>query len=164
MRPWLIVLLALAGCRRDESPAPPAFPPVPGQQIQVSDDPHDFSRQSPFKVPATESLYVRVQVPSLPETTMLTIELIDPRGTLFHEEHVPYTRLAEPTMVQDPLMHAPMQAWRAEAVDGGWALIRGIPIRGTDLMRASSTETAWGVVARIDGVPGELSTTVILQP
>ena len=154
----LLLLLALVGCKSsDGSMAPP--PRQAQRMIQVSDDPHDFSRGTDFSLLGTMSIYVRVQVPAMPETTMLTVELIDPRGLLFHEEHVPYTRLDQPTMVMDPLMHQPMQAWSAEKIDGGWALERSIPIRGTNFTRVGA-EGDWAVHARIDGVDGQLSTMV----
>jgi hypothetical protein len=159
----LVLLLVLAGCKSsDSSLAPP--PSHVQTQIQVSDDPHDFTRGNQFSLLGTISLYVRVQVPSMPETTMLTVELIDPQGQLFHQEHVPFTRLDQPTMVTDPLFHQPMQAWRADRLDGGWALVRGIPIRGTNFTRFPRGDGAWMVQTRMDGVPGQLSTPVIFQP
>jgi hypothetical protein len=158
----LLLLVLLAGCKSsDGSLAPPPRHAQP--MIQVSDDPHDFSRGNQFSLLETMSVYVRVQVPSMPETTMLTVEFIDPDGMLFHEEHVPYTRLDTTTMVQDPLMHQPMQAWSAEKIDGGWALERSIPIRGTNFTRLGR-EGDWEVRTRIDGVDGQLSTMVMFHP
>jgi hypothetical protein len=158
----LLLLLLLAGCKSgDGSLAPPPRQVQPG--IQVSDDPHDFSRGNQFSLLSTMSVYVRVQVPAMPETTMLTVEFIDPDGLLFHEEHVPYTRLDTPTMVMGPLMHQPMQAWPAEKIDGGWALERGIPIRGTNFTRLGH-EGDWEVRVRMDGVAGQLSTMVTFHP
>ena len=152
----LLLVLALVGCTSNA-------PPVQAL-VQGSDDPQDFSRGNQFSLPATTSLYVRVQVPALPETTMIAIELIDPQGALFHEEHVPYTRLDQPTMVENPLFHQPMLAWHAEKIAGGWAVVRGIPIRGTNFTRLVRAEGTWTVNARIDGVPDKISTTVVFQP
>ena len=159
----LLLVLALAGCKSSDgsmAPPPRAVQPL----IQVSDDAHDFTHGNQFSRLQTLSVYVRVQVPAMPESTMLTLEFVDPEGLLFHEEHVPYTRLAEPTMMMDSTMHQPMLAWPAEKIDGGWAMVRGVPIRGTNFTRLPRGDGPWTVRVRIDGVAGELSTTAFFQP
>ena len=157
----LLLVLALLGCSNTDAPSAP-----PGVQakLQVSDDPEDFTKGNQFSLLATTSLYVRVQVPSLPETTMIHLSILDPDGALFHQEHIPYTRLDQETMVDNPLFHQPMLAWHAEKIDGGWAVLRGVPIRGTRFTSLVHADGMWTVEAVIDGLAGKLSTTVILQP
>jgi hypothetical protein len=54
-----------------------------------------------------------------------------------------------------------MQAWPAKQIPGGWQIIRSVPIRGTNFTRIPQPDGAWGLTATLDGVPGQLSTTVM---
>jgi hypothetical protein len=154
-------LLLSAGCH-DTGRAPPARAPVSG--IQISDEPGNYEKGNVFKLLDTASLYVRVVVPEMPQLTTLHLSFVDPSGQPFYEAHVPYTTSSQPTMAEGGLMHMPMQAWPANKLDGGWELVRSVPIRGSNFTRVPRSEGAWGITATVEGVPGELHASVIFQP
>jgi hypothetical protein len=158
---WLCALF-LAACASQKGSDPGPTQPTPVQPgITVSDDPNDFTKGNSYGLLTTTALYVRVVEPNLPATTMLGLTFTDPHGELFHEDHSPFTTNTDPTMMMDGLMHMPMKAWPADPLPGGWALIRSIPIAGTNFTRIPQPDGAWGLTADVDGVPGQLSTTVI---
>jgi hypothetical protein len=154
--------LLLAACAsKTMGPPPPDTPPPVQAAIAVSDDPHDFKRGNTFVLVDTMAIYVRVQQPALPATSMLSLKLVDPHGELFFEDNSPYTTNSDPTVMMQGPMSQPLEAWKANPIPGGWEILRSIPIRGTNFTRIPQSDGAWGLTAQLDGVPGELSTTVM---
>jgi len=158
----LLLSLVVAGCSKQSAQPTPDQGPLPVQAaLDISDDPEDFSKGNSYPLLTTMALYVRVTQPTLPLTTMLALKFTDPHGEMFYEDHSPFTTSSDPVMVQDGLMHVPMQAWPAKQVPGGWQIIRSVPVRGTNFTRIPQPDGAWGLTAELDGVPGQLSTTVM---
>jgi hypothetical protein len=161
----LVLLLGSAGCpRQDAVPVPPLGEPATSRRLLVSDRLDDWTRGDRFKVTATRDLYVRAVVPSLPETTVMTLEISDPTGAVFYEDHAPFTTRDGPVTVESQYFLGPRLATRAEPVRGGYRLTRLVPILGGPFQRSVFNEGVWQVTARLDGAGTPLTTTIVLSP
>jgi hypothetical protein len=156
---WMVML---AGCTRSPArPAPDLAPPSSlVSELRVSDNDSDFSRPAVFRLFDTRDLFLKVTVPSLPRVTNLQVKIVSPLNEPFYEDNTVYT--TDPTMqtADDAVMHRPVPAYPAQAIDGGWQIIHGVPILGTNFTRIPQSEGAWGITVTLEGVPTSFKSTV----
>jgi len=173
----VVVLLLGAGCSRHASPQAAALDGGPAGdaetsaadgglsgRVVVSDRADDWSRGDRFRVADTRDLYVRAEVPALPEQTVMSLQLVAPDGAIYLEEHAAFTTGATPVAVASPWFPEPRMATPAEPIPGGYALTRLVPILGGPLQRTIVAEGVWQVTVRLEGVPAALTSTVVLYP
>lgn len=168
MRPCtLLLLVALSGCKgmapgTTTSPPPPDQPgPAPaGSAILLSNSRLGIENGvflTAFNFSALDELWVRVITPQMPKTAMLHLQFVNPKGVLTYTDDAAYT--TDPSGGQ--MMHQqlgdqiPMNP--ILSIPGGSALDRGLPIGGTSFVRYPE-EGDWQVQARLDGVPGMITT------
>jgi hypothetical protein len=159
----VLLCAALGACsERKVTTAPDAAPPPTALQpaLQVSDvygnwDAHTFPLLS-------RGLVARIVEPSLPEKTVLDMTWVNPRGERMLHELVPFTTNPNILEGDDPVMHDMVALSHAKPIDGGYELIRNVPLLGGPFTRVPQPDGAWGVTARLEGVPGTLTATITL--
>jgi hypothetical protein len=162
-----IALLALfaAGCT-DGSPAPgnppPPQPVAPALLLSSSRPGFEAgltSRQ--FRFVELRDLWVRAQLPSIPQVAVEHLSFVNPAGEMFYEELVPFS--LDPTVKTVALaqmgMNSPhdTQVFAAQTIPGGVALDHPVAIGGTIFERYPA-RGSWQLEARIDGA-GTLTTS-----
>jgi hypothetical protein len=113
-----------------------------------------------FRFRDLRDLWVRVQLPSIPQVAVEHLSFVNPAGEKFYEELVPFS--LDPTVKTIPLVQMGMnsphdtQVFAAQPIPGGVALDHPVPIGGTIFERYPGVGS-WQLEARIDSA-GTLTT------
>jgi hypothetical protein len=99
-------------------------------------------------------LWVRVKVPGMVQTGMVTIRLINPRGEMLYSNPLPYSYDPSVKNVMGSTgQQIPVQL--AKRVPGGYAIDAAVPVQGTHL-QTEVTRGVWEVQADVEGYPQTL--------
>jgi hypothetical protein len=118
--------------------------------------------QSSFNFVTLRTLFVRVIVSAVPDSTIMHLTFTNPRGEIFYQDNAPFsTGSAGSTMM--PGMDHPSQVTPVVKLPNGkFALDRGIPIAGSIFQRYPS-DGDWPVQAAIDNAAGPFTATLHVE-
>ena len=105
---------------------------------------------SSFNLNTLRDLWVRVRVSHMSHTSLVRLAFTTPRGEVFYETVLLYTREPRARQVSFPGLPHPRTAFPAKLVPGGYALDQPIPVGAGVFMRYPQPG-AWRVEATVDG-------------
>jgi hypothetical protein len=116
-----------------------------------------------FRLDDLRDLCLAVRVAAVPKVASLTISLINPAGGRIYQRTEMFG--VDPTLktVEWSMMQRKNELRQPRAIPGGQSLELCIPIGGSVLERYPQRQGAWGVEATIEGVPGTLTTTMMVD-
>lgn len=118
--------------------------------------------QSSFNFATLRTLFVRVIVSAVPDTTIMHLTFTNPRGEIFYQDNAPFSTAGAGSTsmpgMQSPSMVTPIVKLPNQKL----ALDRGIPIAGSIFQRYPS-DGDWSVQAAIDGASGPFTATLHVE-
>jgi hypothetical protein len=154
----LLMVVALTGCTQQAMP-PSALQPamyVGESRAQV------MAHQTPttFSFGSLPELWVRLEVPTLPQVASVYTTLTTPMGAPAAGQTNYFSTDPTVTTAQNGLLANPAEAIPATEGGPGWRVDISIPIAGTFVGRASQPRGTWGVTSAIQGVSGNLTASI----
>ena len=154
---FLLTITLMPGVGSAASPGPPRSG-LRDEGIDLSDSAGGLDQGATsriFNLMQLRDLWVRVKVNRMPRTARLTLTFVDPRGEVFYETNVLYTRDSRANEMRVPGASHTATSFPARHVPGGLALDQSIPIGAGVFMRYPQPGT-WLVRAALEGRPGAL--------
>lgn len=115
-----------------------------------------------FNLLELRDLWVRVNVARLPRTSVLALTFTSPRGEIFHETRVLYSRETRAMDMRLPGASRSVTAFPAKPLAGGFALDQAIPI-GIGAFVQYPQPGTWRIQATLDGRHEPLSVEMDLR-
>jgi hypothetical protein len=104
-----------------------------------------------FNFAHLRDLWVRVNLVGMPNVGTLDLKLIDPRGTIAYEGHVPFSPDTNMERMEIPKALHPVTVFHPKPQAGGHSLDYVVPVSGGVLTRYMIPGT-WRVEAQFEGV------------